>query len=236
MRELVKNTALPVSCKIRLLDGPVENTIDFMKRLVDSGASAITLHLRYTDDRPRIPCHKECFSPVLQAMNEYAPAVPICYNGDIFSFDDVCSLRKKYPKVGLMIGRGAILDMGVFNGTTTTYDDTNREFIRLSAQFNNCFANVKYTVYRIITEGKHQFEERSEQVHNSHDWETLGDAYGVGGECVQILEKLREQGLETDGNLRKEDGGKHRKSKKRANSTPSSEKESDKISLQGTSS
>ena len=233
---LSKSTSLPVSCKIRLLDGPIENTINFMKRLVDSGASAITLHLRYTDDRPRVPCHKEFFPTVLEAMKAYAPSVPVCYNGDIFSFEDVCSLRKKFPTTGLMIGRGAILDMGVFRGESMTYKDTNREFLRLSAQYNNCFANVKYTMYRIITEGKHQTEEGAEQLHNAHDWETLGNAYGSGEECTRILEDLQGKGLETDQNLHANDGGKHRKSRKRQSPNSPVNESQEKISLQESSS
>lgn len=194
-----------------------------MKGLIDSGASAITLHLRYTDDRPRIPCHKEFFPEILKAMKEYAPNVPICYNGDIFSYDDVKQLRELYPSVGLMIGRGAILDMGVFRGDETTFEETNKEFIRLSAQYNNCFANVKYTAFRIITEGKHQTLDGSIVLHDSHDWETLGSVYGIGEECVKILEELKGKGLEVDGNLRKNDGGKHRKSKKRDSASLSKE-------------
>ena len=196
-----------------------------MKSLVDSGAKAITLHLRYTDDRPRVPCHAEFFPIVLKAMKEYAPSVPICYNGDIFHYEDVCRLREQYPGTGLMIGRGAILDMGVFNGTTVTYQDTNREFTRLSAKFNNCFANVKYTAFRIITEGKHQTEPSSEIVHNAHDWETLASAYGISEECVKILEELKEKNLEVDGNIRASDMGAHRTSKKRVQK---SESDSDK--------
>lgn len=195
-----------------------------MKGLIDSGASAITLHLRYTDDRPRIPCHKEFFPEILKAMKEYAPNVPICYNGDIFSYDDVKQLRELYPSVGLMIGRGAILDMGVFRGDETTFEDTNKEFIRLSAQYNNCFANVKYTAFRIITEGKHQTLESSMVLHDSHDWETLGSVYGIGEECTKILEELKGKGLDVDDNLHKDDGGKHRKSKKRY-STPISKED-----------
>ena len=187
-----------------------------MKRLVDNGASAITLHLRYIDDRPRIPCHKEFFPIVYEAMKKYAPTVPICYNGDIFSYEDVKQLKKLYPSIGLMIGRGAILDMGVFNGSSVTFEDTNREFIRLSAQYNNYFANTKFTAYRIITEGKHQDSDQSLQVHSSSSWEALASAYGIGEECIAILEDLRKKGLEIDENLRKEDGGTHRKNKKRA--------------------
>ena len=198
-----------------------------MKSLVDSGACAITLHLRYTDDRPRVPCHSEFFPIVQRAMKEYAPNVPICYNGDIFSYEDVCKLRKKYPGTGLMIGRGAILDMGVFDGTSVTYEDTNREFTRLSAKYNNCFANVKYTAFRIITEGQHQTEPNSEIVHNAHSWESLASVYGIDKECVTMLEELKEKGLEVDDNIRITDTGTHRQSKKRGSkyeNGPSEEK------------
>ena len=186
-----------------------------MKALVDSGASAITLHLRYTDDRPRVPCHAEFFSIVAEEMKKYAPLVPVCYNGDIFSYEDVCRLQKQYPQTGLMIGRGAILDMGVFNGTETTYSETNKEFMKLSAKYNNCFANVKYTAFRIITEGKHQFEPTSLTVQNAHDWETLGGAYGVGEDCVNYLEDNRSKGLDVDSNIRTTDVKFHRKNQKR---------------------
>ena len=186
-----------------------------MKGLIDNGASAITVHLRYTDDRPRVPCHKEYFPILFNAMKEYAPHIPICYNGDIFSHDDVQSLRALYPSIGLMIGRGAILNMGVFKGVQTSFDETNKEFIQLCAKYNNGFANTKYTAFRVITEGNHQTLDSSIVLHDAHDWETLGSAYGVGEECVRILEDLREKGLTIDENLRKNDGGQHRKSKKR---------------------
>ena len=186
-----------------------------MKLLVDSGASAITLHLRFTDDRPRVPCHAELFPVILKAMKEYAPNVPICYNGDVFTEKDVKSLHERYPNVGLMIGRGAILNMGVFKGEEVNYEDSNREFVRLSAEFNNCFANVKYTAFRVITEGNHQTTPEGTTVHNAHDWETLGSVYGIGEECVSILKGLKEKGLDVDDNLTSENAGQHRKSKKR---------------------
>lgn len=194
-----------------------------MKHLIDSGAAAITLHLRYTDDRPRVPCHKELFPTILAAMKEYAPDVPICYNGDVFSDKDVKELRERYPGVGLMIGRGAILNMGVFSGKETKYEDSNRDFVRLSAQYNNCFANVKYTAFRVITEGNHQSTPEGTIVHNAHDWETLGSVYGIGEECISILKGLKEKGLEVDDNLTIENAGKHRKSKKRERKPSKSE-------------
>ena len=58
---------------------------------------------------------------------------------------------------------------------------------------------------------------------DSHDWETLGSVYNVGEECVKILEELKKKGLEVDGNLRKEDGGNHRKSKKRSSPSASTD-------------
>ena len=113
--------------------------------------------------------------------------------------------------------------MGVFDGMSVTYEDTNREFTRLSAKYNNCFANVKYTAFRIITEGQHQTESNSEIVHNAHNWESLASAYGIEKECVTILEELKKKGLDVDDNIRKTDSGTHRKNKKRG---PKNENES----------
>lgn len=41
--------------------------------------------------------------------------MPLCYNGDIFSLDDFKNIMDKYPKLSsVMIGRGAVIDPGIF--------------------------------------------------------------------------------------------------------------------------
>jgi tRNA-dihydrouridine synthase len=55
---LVKNCKKPITCKIRILYS-IDDTIELCKLIESCGASAITVHGRFQDERPRNPNHND---------------------------------------------------------------------------------------------------------------------------------------------------------------------------------
>jgi tRNA-dihydrouridine synthase 2 len=52
LSKLVQNLTIPVTCKIRVLDSK-EKTLQFVKRIMTTGISALAVHGRNKDERPQ---------------------------------------------------------------------------------------------------------------------------------------------------------------------------------------
>ena len=105
---LARNLSVPVSCKIRLL-GSVEETVAFARMCEKAGASALTVHLRFTEDRPRVPAKWDMLQPVVDAVS-----IPVIANGDFWTQQDVDKIRAESSVSSVMVARGAIENPDVF--------------------------------------------------------------------------------------------------------------------------
>ncbi len=95
----VKAVKIPVSVKTRLGWDKKETLIPFCKRLVDAGATALSIHGRRFCDKFT---GKADWEPIY-ALKE-AVSVPVIGNGDIASATDAVRLIKNLD--GVMVGRG----------------------------------------------------------------------------------------------------------------------------------
>ena len=95
----VKAVKIPVSVKTRLGWDKKETLIPFCKRLVDAGATALSIHGRRFCDKFT---GKADWEPIY-ALKE-AVTVPVIGNGDIASAED--ALQKIRNLDGVMVGRG----------------------------------------------------------------------------------------------------------------------------------
>lgn len=101
---LRKNTALPVSVKIRL--GPERDIARlrlFCQMLEAEGVDLITIHARMNGEKF---CRKPRWSMIGEVKD--AVSVPILANGGVFSPDDARVCLEQSCADGLMIGRGAV--------------------------------------------------------------------------------------------------------------------------------
>lgn len=97
-----KNSTVPVSVKLRAVgsDKSVPQLIDFVNKLVDSGADWITLHPRTAEQKRRGYANWAQIAELKKAMH-----IPIIGNGDIQTFEDVIAMQKQTGADKVMAGR-----------------------------------------------------------------------------------------------------------------------------------
>ncbi|MBM3137882.1 MAG: tRNA-dihydrouridine synthase family protein [Chloroflexi bacterium] len=110
-KELVAQTGLPVTAKIRL--GPDKTDLNYLeisRLLQDCGISLIAVHGRTRDQRWREPAFWEPIAEVVQAVK-----IPVVGNGDIKEIVDIDRMLAQTGCAGVMIGRGAIGNPWIFS-------------------------------------------------------------------------------------------------------------------------
>lgn len=94
-----KEFPVPVTCKIRILPGPAENTIKYVERLVNAGCSLIAIHgrniLQKGDETGLADWD------VIKAVKENVK-IPVFANGNILNFDDIRSCLEYTKADGVM--------------------------------------------------------------------------------------------------------------------------------------
>ena len=70
----------------------------------------LTVHCRVGEDFYKKPARPDAFALPLRESR-----APVCYNGDLFTTEEVRALLDRYPQVpALMLGRGAVADPALF--------------------------------------------------------------------------------------------------------------------------
>lgn len=97
-----KNSPVPVSVKLRAVgsDKSVPQLIEFVNKLVDSGADWITLHPRTAEQKRRGTANWSQIAELKKAMK-----IPIIGNGDIQTFEDVIAMQQQTGADKVMAGR-----------------------------------------------------------------------------------------------------------------------------------
>ena len=96
---LSSNLSIPVSCKIRLVPGDIQNTIDLCKRLEKAGCEMITVHGRYREQNKHLvgSCNWDAIRLVKQSVS-----IPVLANGGIGNPEDVARCYEETGVDGVM--------------------------------------------------------------------------------------------------------------------------------------
>lgn len=163
LKALVINVSLPISCKIRLIPPSqdmtfLESTFKFVERIQNTGISALTIHCRFTHEKPREPGHWEIFDYLKGKMK-----IPLIANGDLFSSDDIQKLGDLNVADSFMLGRAAQWNPSVFrtNGLLPI-EDVMMEYVSLAERYDMHYKNAKYTLNHMAVEGKEGIRLREE--------------------------------------------------------------------------
>jgi tRNA-dihydrouridine synthase B len=107
---LVKNSKFPVTAKTRILDETdPEPTVNLVRRLVDAGAAAVTLHGRIMS---KIYSGEVGFAAISEVRKRIDKQ--IIANGGVFRYSDSEILRKETGCDCIMIARGAMGNPWIF--------------------------------------------------------------------------------------------------------------------------
>lgn len=107
--DIFSSVHVKVSVKTRLgMEDPRE-IVDLIKLYNEFPISEVIIHARVRNDYYRKPVNREAFRNAVSLSRH-----PVCYNGDLFTPQDIENFRKEFPEIGcVMLGRGMIANPGL---------------------------------------------------------------------------------------------------------------------------
>ncbi|GLJ30164.1 hypothetical protein SUGI_0596690 [Cryptomeria japonica] len=180
---LKKNLEIPVTCKIRLLKSP-HDTVELARRIEKTGVSAIAVHGRKVEDRPRDPAQWDVIAQVVSALS-----IPVIANGNVFSYEDFQKIRDATGASSVMVARGALWNASIFRPEgALPWEDVKREYMRKSLLWDNSIKYTKHTLKEMINH--HSFIELPEgkAITKCQTLADLADLYGQRDFYRTVLE------------------------------------------------
>lgn len=143
--KLVKESGLPVSAKIRMLPS-VEETAELVRRIIDTGIHALTIHCRTPDERPQHPADHSRLREVISIID---PIIPIIINGDIWTREEGVAAMQSTGASGFMMARAAQWNPSCFSASCVDLLIVCRKYLHYALCFANQFSSTKYAIQQI---------------------------------------------------------------------------------------
>ena len=142
---IYSDSPIPVSLKTRLgiADGAeFPRLLEVFNRYP---VQELIIHPRVRKDFYKPPVHIEWFDYAVQHTN-----LRLCYNGDLFTPEDIQKLRGKYPQLNaVMVGRGLIGDPGMLAEGGTDVATLERFHNELLEAYTVCFGSPRNAMFRM---------------------------------------------------------------------------------------
>ena len=151
IKTLRANVNVPVSAKIRLLKDDA-STIDFIRSLIKAGANAVTIHAREVGDESQQPAKWDRLVNVVQAVKG-VESVPIIINGDLYTRNDMITMKERSGADGVMLARPALYNASIFKKPTVSVNGDG-DGTTASAADDNASANASFGYDSPLLESK----------------------------------------------------------------------------------
>jgi len=172
---LVRNLPVPVTCKIRLRES-VADSIELVRRIEKTGVSAITIHGRQRDERPKDPCRWAEIKAIVQS----GVSIPVIANGDCFSYADVQRMKEATSADSIMIARAAQWNVSVFRKEgLLPLDDIMIRYIKKAVDFESAFSLTKFTVMEMLANVRQLPSERGQKITHCRSMSELTEIFDL---------------------------------------------------------
>ncbi|KAM9807846.1 tRNA-dihydrouridine(20) synthase [NAD(P)+]-like [Neosynchiropus ocellatus] len=149
LTKLVSGVSIPVTCKIRILP-TVEETIGLVRRIEKTGVSAVAIHGRFKEERPRHPVHCDYIQAVAQGAS-----VPVIANGGsldlVKTFADIDAFKKATGAPSVMLARAAMWNASVFRQEgLLPVEEVMEQYLKYAIRYDNNPFNTKYCLCQML--------------------------------------------------------------------------------------
>ncbi|KAK9670126.1 hypothetical protein RND81_13G179700 [Saponaria officinalis] len=142
---LKRNLDTPITCKIRLLNTP-KDTVELARRIEKTGVSALGVHGRKINDRPRDPAKWDEIADVVSSIS-----IPVVANGDVFDYEDFQRIKLATGAASVMVARGALWNASIFSPHgKLPWEEVKKEYVRKSILWDNDIKSTKHTLREMI--------------------------------------------------------------------------------------
>nr|XP_018899907.1 PREDICTED: tRNA-dihydrouridine(20) synthase [NAD(P)+]-like [Bemisia tabaci] len=148
LKNLVRNLAIPVTCKIRVLD-TIEETVELSKKLSECGIAALAVHGRMRHERPQHSNRND----FIKKVSEVVP-VPLIANGgskEIETFSDFEKFKTATGCSSVMVARAAEWNCSIFRPEgKLPLTDVIKAYLHYAIDYDNAPANCKYCIQNML--------------------------------------------------------------------------------------
>nr|XP_019966338.1 PREDICTED: tRNA-dihydrouridine(20) synthase [NAD(P)+]-like [Paralichthys olivaceus] len=188
LRKLVTGVSIPVTCKIRILPS-LEETIRLVQRIEKTGVTAVAVHGRLKEERPRHPLHCDYIQAVAQAVS-----IPIIANGgslDLVKTNaDIEEFRRATGASSVMLARAAMWNASVFvSQGPLPVERVMEEYLRYAIRYDNNAFNTKYCLCQMLRDKVES--PLGKQLQAAQTNAEISEAYGLQEFYQQTQEQLR---------------------------------------------
>lgn len=147
---LRRNLNLPITCKIRLLHSETQ-MVELVRRIESMGVSALALHARHIEDRPRHRALPEKVRLVASTLK----SIPLIYNGDACftrgADEELEHIRATTGAASIMCARGAMWNASIFRPAgILPLATVVRDYMSVASDVSHPFSNTKYCVMEML--------------------------------------------------------------------------------------
>lgn len=142
---------LAISVKTRLGMTEPEEFVRILEIFNQYPICELIIHPRVRKDFYDKPIHPDTFAWALEHTN-----IPVCYNGNLCSLEDIGSLRQRFPQVQqLMLGRGLIGDPGMLSPGGTDRTALLGFCDALMEEYRVVFGSTRNAMFRMKENWRH---------------------------------------------------------------------------------
>ncbi|CAN9499036.1 unnamed protein product [Ophioblennius macclurei] len=176
LNKLVAGVSIPVTCKIRILPS-LQETVSLVQKIEKTGVSAIAVHGRFKEERPRHPVHCDYIQAVAQAVS-----VPVMANGgslDLVKTNaDVAEFRKASGASSVMLARAAMWNASVFSSEgPLPVEKVMEDYLKYAIRYDNNAFNTKYCLCQMLRDKVESV--LGKQVQAAQTNAEISEAYGL---------------------------------------------------------
>lgn len=188
LKKLVTGVSIPVTCKIRILPS-LEETIKLVQRIEKTGITAIAVHGRFKEERPRHPVHCDYIQAVTKAVS-----IPVIANGGSLDLvktnSDIEEFRKATGTSSVMLARAAMWNASVFTSQgPLPVEKVMEEYLKYAIRYDNNAFNTKYCLCQMLRDKVES--PLGKQVQAAQTNADISEAYGLQDFYQQTLEQLQ---------------------------------------------
>lgn len=172
---------LPVSCKVRVRDDR-QQTVDYAKRLVDAGATMLTVHGR-TRDMKGAETGLADWTRIRDVVDAVGSKVPVMANGNIQFPGDVERCMEATGAVAVMSAEGLLYNPLIFDDSNAHVETWKiaAEYLQYAKKFHAGTSAIRAHVFRICHHSLLEYEDLRMRVsleHRIEDFENIVEELG----------------------------------------------------------